>query len=583
MNEKYYIHQFQNGKSMGFFSNSLTEISECHLPKKINPNLEKILLHPVRKALLPSRAEKIFIGFSTLHPLTTKRAPIWIDPKVFFQMILIGGSIGSGKTTLVNRLLAGALNCGMTVAIGEAKGGLEVRPKRAAFSLLAEYLSQRLQVKSYRWPRGNCWFNPLLYLNSASERRTFMSAIASQTSTTQEKRFLDRAASSAALILEYLEIAALNMDDRSRFCTLGKIVKYLEDAEEFLSFAKEIENSYNKRINNNEINDQKISKYKSKLKQLEVVKKKLKKLDFLALATSQGRKDFQAQAGGIKDFIAVLEDEDLLYYSTARDKDREGQPLIELKLESIAYEPSLIVVSQPLAIDSPSSNTVGPIFWEALLNYFRKLGLHPPQKNGKPRQDLAVFLDETHRLPTGHLGDAGDTLREYGIGLVEIMPSLGGVENKERWDKNKHVYQTIFSVGSGVKDVYELMHERLPEYIRPKLEIGVDIQLTSERRYAVASRVIDNEHNGIHAPGDPGVSPRALQETEKYTTLLHSRADKIPDSNGIFWVDLQSPLLANIQLLLEDAISGDVVARKLVDYALGLVDHLSLQFLDTSS
>ena len=490
-------------------------------------------------------------------------------------MILIGGAIGSGKTTLVNQLLAGALNCGMTVAIGEAKGGLEVHPEREAFSMLAKYLAVRLQVKTYRWPRGNCWFNPLLYLNSSDQRRTFMNAIAKQSTATkgESQVFVERAASIATLVLEYLEAASPNLQKRPSICTLLNIVKYLEDVQGFITYSQKIEMLCKKQIEDNTNDERKVSRYKSKLKKLKDIKKKLERLDFLELATSDGRKKLGAQAGGIKMFVLILNDEDLLYYSASHDKDRKGNPLEELKLERIVYEPSLIVISQPLASDNPSANTVGPLFWEALLNYSRKLGLKPPaNKDGKPRQDIAVFLDETHRLPVGSLGNAGDTLREYKIGLVEIIPSVG---DRERWERNKHVYQTIFSSSPGVKDVYELVHEQLPERIRPRHEIGIDVQLISGE-LVIDPRVIDNEHNNIHLQGDSGVSSRGLRNTGSYTTLMYSCAKTIPDSDGLFWIDLESELLANLPTLLEDAINGDGVAGKLVDYALGLVQDFSL-------
>jgi len=568
MNEKYYVHWFQNTEGVGFFSNSLSQISECHLPKKVNPNLQKVLLNPVKNSLQYSFSKKkIFIGFSTLFPFSTKRAPIWIDPKAFFQMILIGGSIGSGKTTLVNRLLAGALNCGMTVAIGEAKGGLEVMPERTAFSLLAKYLAKRLNVNNYRWPRGNCWFNPLLYLNSASDRQTFMSAIAKQTSA-DNLQFVDRAASIAALVLEYLEASLVDVKHRSKRCTLEQVVKYL-DPKEFINYSRKVESKYEDRIKDSNVNSKKIELYKSKLKQLKAIKQKFKRLGFLELATAKVADRLNsAQGGGIKDFTDILQDEDLLYYTAEHETDREGNPLIQLKLEEIVYELSLVVVSQPLASNSPSANIVGPIFWESLLSYVRKLGLSPEKKDGKSRKDIVAFLDETHRLPVGNLGDSGDTLREYKIGLVEILPSIG---DRVRWERNKHVYQTIFSSSPGVKEVYELMHERLPEYIRPRFEVGFDLQL-NDGRVSVAPRVSDNQNN-IAPQGDPGVSIRALADTGNYTTLMHSRSVHINDSNGLFWIDLESPLLAKLQLLLQEAVNGDVVSGRLADYALGLVQE----------
>lgn len=556
----YYIHEFLNRQSIGFFYNPLNTSSQYHSPKFINSNLAKILLNPERyKALHPSQVgKKIFLGFGAVKPFSAYRSPIWIEPEILFSHILIGGSIGSGKSTLITRLLAGSLNCGLTAVIGEAKGSLEVNPKRTAFSRLALYLSRRLNVKSYRWPRGNCYFNPLLYLNNLSERRTFMQSIARQIKAEGDiKAYINRSADIAAYILELLETISVGQKQaREKLCTLRSLVELLKKPEKLEKVVEKALQDFS----SNSIKA-KVQKIYAKIQDIYT---EIERLNFLKLKTPEGREKFVMGAGGINFFIEMLNEEDLLFYSEPHTQDRHGNQLIKLELDDIVYNQALVVISQPLASNHPSADIVGPIFWDALLNHNLRLGLTPTPKNGHEKRDIVAFLDETHRLPTGRMGNSGDFLREYRIGLVEITPT---VVDKERWEQNKHVYQTIISTSPGVPEVCHLIHDRLPEKDQERFEIGIDLRLDAQGRISVNPKLIDNcEQNS--GDGDPGVSARSLRSTGKYTALLYT--DTLRDAGGIFWIDLESTILSKLNNFLEDANAGDRAAAKVIDYALGI-------------
>lgn len=573
---KYYKHTFRNGKSIrplqklpslagetptpqelleksiGFFSNPLNTSSQCHLPKYVDAHLAEILLDPEKfKAVYPSQfGKKIFIGFGTFQPFSTYRFPIWINPEILFQHMLIGGSIGSGKSTLITRLIAGSLNCGMTAVIGEAKGSLEINPQRTAFSRLALYLARRLQVHSYRWPRGNCYFNPLLYLGKLSDRQTFMQSIADQIKAEGEmKSYVDNAARMAAYILELLETISVT-ESREKICTLRHLLDLLKHPEDL---EKVVEHAL-KTFPDTSI--------KAKINRLV---SELERLNFFSLKTAAGRDRFVMTCNGINFFAQMLEEEDLLFYSEPHTQDRHGNPLIKLELDDIVYNRALVVISQPLALNHPSANIVGPIFWDALLNYTLQLGITPTVKNGKKRQDIAVFLDETHHLPTGRMGNSGDFLRHYKIGLVEITPAI---VDKERWEKNKHVYQTIISTSPGVPEVCNLIRDRLPEQDKERFEIGIGLQLNNQGKIELSPKLSDRSEQHFNYD-NPGVSARSLQNTGKYTALLYS----YPIKPGLFWIDLESTILSQLDNLLEDANDGDQTAAKVIDYALGLTQE----------
>jgi hypothetical protein len=551
-----YEYTFPNSDSIIFYNNSLNQHSRVNLSKSVDPQLTEILLDPLPiKSLHASLdSKKIFLGFGAKQPRSRIRVPIWISPKVLFSSVLIGGSIGSGKSTLIARLLAGSLNCGMTAIIGEAKGGLEINPQSSAFSKLTIYLAQRLDLKDryYRWPRGNCYFNPFLYLNNFSERKTFMNSIASQSSVTGEmEAYVSRAADIAAYILEILETLFGNGTDREKI-SLRELVTFLKQPEEVLKLIRGV-------IGNNSL-----SSYHLKIKSIE---NELERLNFFELASAHGRDRFVMTMGGINFFTSLLDEEDLLYYTEPHTEDREGNKLKKLELDDILYDRALVVISQPIASNHLSAKIVGPIFWNALLNHTLKIGLPDRISSDHKRQDLAVFLDETHRLPTGRVGESGDFLREYRVGIVEITPAI---IDRGRWDRSKHVYQTIISTSPGVAEVCDLMHDRLPSHI-PKLEVGIDVNMTSDRKLGITPHIINRQYESRNQD-NPGVFPRSLRSTGKYTALFQT-ADPDVNANGLFWLDLETPILAKLNDLLEEALQEKKGAAKVIDYALGLIQE----------
>ena len=133
-------------------------VSEYHDSKPVNQSLRNVLLSPEYpgfqklhiSADKDKEIDKIFLGFSSANPNSSQRFALWIPPEFISSHILIGGSIGSGKTSLTYRLVAGALNTFGTVVIAEAKGGINGFAEGAAFTNLAQYLGNNLGVKSYR-------------------------------------------------------------------------------------------------------------------------------------------------------------------------------------------------------------------------------------------------------------------------------------------------------------------------------------------------------------------------------------------------------------------------------------------------
>lgn len=300
---------------------------------------------------------------------------------------------------------------------------------------------------------------------------------------------------------------------------------------------------------------------------LQNIQNELDRLNFFKLENPENRDKFIMTMNGINFFTDLLDEEDLLYYTEPHTDDREGNKLKKLELEDILYDRSLVVISQPLASNHPSAKIVGPIFWDALLNHTLKIGLPDRISSDRKRQDLAIFLDETHRLPTGRVGESGDFLREYRVGIVEITPAI---IDRERWERSKHVYQTIISTSPGVSEVCDLMHDRLPSHI-PKLEVGVDVNMMSDRKMSINPMIINHQYESRNQD-NPGVFPRLLRSTGRYTALFQT-ADPEVNANGLFWLDLESPILAKLNDLLEEALKEKKGAAKLVDYALGLVQE----------
>lgn len=514
--------------------------------KKIPQDLSNVLDDPAKKRALKPERGKIYIGHGAKKPEEGNLLPIWLPTNIFSSHLLIGGAIGSGKTSITNRLIAGALKSYGTVVLGEAKGGKNGSAEGAAFTDLGNYLSQKLGHPVYRWPRGNCWFNPLLYLQEERDRKAFFDTLCQQIQaatgiTGDLLGYLQNAASIAELILEFLS-QLYPEETIQKICTLRNLVKYLERPDRLQSDLNKFR----------EIGERNSEKYAWVLETLEQIQYRLKMSNFFFL----DKPEFAMTRHGVNIFVTLLKHKDLLEYSEYRPD------LPELKIDDILYNRSLVIISQPLS-DS-SSKIVGPLFWDSLLSRVLELGPNPEMKNGKPRENVLAIFDETHRLPVGRLGESGDFLREYNLGLVEILPTIG---DKRRWEANQHVYQTIISLSPGVQEVVELIQSRLPNLPLPAGYMDVTQDSQGGLQFVAKPNV---NHAYRMGEDNPGVSARSLRLTGRYTAILQSSC--ITADQKVFWLDLESETMANLKQLLKDALIGNREAMRQIDEALGLVD-----------
>jgi hypothetical protein len=543
--------ELSNGEIVPFFSYPLAQAFDCLEGKIVNEDLPNALKDQANYRNINSDKGKdvIFLGFASDRPDDIYRFPVWLPADLITNHILIGGAIGSGKTTLTYRLIAGALKNLGTVIIGEAKSGRNGYAEGAAFTNLALYLHNRTNRPVYRWPRGNCWFNPLPYLRDKSDRDGFLQAIRRLIQVGGDMQlFIDNAVEIASLLIEYMQMDTKN-DPRK--CTLRNLVH-------FLRYPSEVEEKITKLINLMGAVKGLDSTGKADFKKIKDIKHRLETSNFFRML----KDEYVGTRSGINRLANEIEkDEDVLYYSEPHNKGRDGQTLVELIINDILYNRSLVIVSQPLA--KPSSGTIGILFWDSLLSKVLELGPDlPKNKAGKTREKVAVFLDETHRLPVGQLGDAGDTLREFGVGLIEITPA---VVDTARWEKNKSVWQTMISLSPGIDAVTKEIYEHLPPIPQDDVTIRTskDAQGRTRIRYEINDKFSQKQGND-----NPGVSWRSLQYTGNRTALLWLNTNK-----ALFWIDFESELLKHIDDLLEDAISlkASRAVKAAVDYALGLV------------
>lgn len=218
--------------------------------KKLPQDLKNVLENPACKKALKPGFRKVYIGHGSSNLEDGNLVPIWLPNEALSSHCLIGGAIGSGKTMMTMRLIAGALKNYGTIVIGEAKGGKNGSAEGAAFTDLGRYLSKQLGYPVYRWPRGNCWFNPLLYLREAKDRKAFFETLCNQMQSStgisgDMLGFLYNAANIAELILEFLGRFSTRGDIK-KTCTLRSLVKYLQrpdrlqqDINTFLTNGKE--------------------------------------------------------------------------------------------------------------------------------------------------------------------------------------------------------------------------------------------------------------------------------------------------------------------------------------------------------
>jgi hypothetical protein len=540
--------ELSNGKIVFFFSYPLDQAFDCLEGKLVNEDLSNALKDPANYRNLHSDQGVIFLGFASDRPDDLCRFPVWLPADLITNHILIGGAIESGKTTLTYRLIAGALDNFGTVVIGEAKSGRNGYAEGAAFTNLALYLHNRSNRPVYRWPRGNCWFNPLPYLRDKSDRDAFLQAFSRLVKVGGDMLlYIDNALEISSLLIEYMQI---DSKKNPRKCTIRTLV-------DFLRYPGKTEENLTKLINTLESVKGLDSRGQADLKKFKEIKHKLETSNFFRML----KEEFSGTRHGVTKTANTIEiDEDVLYYSEPHNKGRDGLPLVELTIDNILYNRSMVIVSQPPG--KLSSESVGVLFWDSLLSQILEIGPNlPKNKAGKPREKVAVFLDETNRLPVGKLGDAGDFIRQFGVGLIEITPAV----DSSRWEKNKSVWQTLISLNPGIDAVTKEIYDHLP----PVPQEDVIIRTSKDDRGRTRIRYeINDKYSQTQGNDNPGVSWRSLQYTGDRTALLWLNKNK-----ALFWIDFESELLKHIDGLLEDAISPKAsrAVKAAVDYALGLV------------
>ena len=529
--------------------------SQC---KRVPKDLNNVLADPEQHKSVQFGKGKIYLGDGAKKPQDTIRHPIYLPTKLLSSHVLIAGAIGSGKTSLLMRLLAGATQHYGTVVISEAKAGKGGSAEGAAFTDIANYLQTKIPgLKLYRWVRGNCWYNPLLYLKTHQDRRAFLDAICSllikdMGISGDMVSFVYNAAAITELIIRYLQNLAEEQVN-PHVCTLRNVVKYLHKPLEL-----------NKEIDRHRKIYLKLAEEAQSLEEEKELRKKAKTLDDIGFRLQMqnffllDKPELVGSRHGVNLMANLFDHEDLLRYSEPCEN------LPELKLDEIVYNRSLVIVSQPL--NDPASKIIGALFWDSLLAYIVQLGPNPEVKQGEARQNVLAVLDETHRLPVGRMGESGDFLREYNLGLVEITPTI---VDEERWQQNQHVYQTLISLSPGVPAVVDLMQSRLPNFFLKPGYINSNTDLNGQQRNTFA---FNPNHQYSLSQDNPGASHRSLKMTGRFTGLLQSIA--LDGEGKVFWLDLEDELLANIKQLLKEVLEPDCPKdiREAVDRALGFID-----------
>ena len=523
-------------------------------PKRIPQGLQSVLANldpeddqpenPCVIDKIKAGKNKIYLGQAACNPETSIRYPFWLPTDLLSSHMFIGGAIGSGKTTVLFRLISGALKWYGTVIVCEAKGGINGTQDGAAFTDLAHYLHQKWpHISFYRWPRGNCYFNPLEHLDDAQNRRDFFLMIG-QIVIEYYKLDGETAAVvfNAATISEQL-LLFLQEFVPDKTPTLRELVRLLSSPDlvnDELSKVKEAIKMY------------KDDSMKAKSLLIKSIEYELTMSNFFHLKTAQ----LVLTRRGVQLFKNILNHEDLLTYT----EPNPGLP--KLTLDDILYHRSLVILSQP--ISKKSSAIIGPLFLDSIL--IRVVESGPSDPHIYPaREKILAILDETHRLPVGSLGEAGDFLREYSVGLVEVAPTIS--DNQIRWEQNKHVYQTILSLSPGIPTLANLIHERLPNLPVNPVVSRFGHSPSGISKVRVERRDDYNLEIGID---NPGIASRSLQVSGRFTGLLQSPL--LHEERKLFWIDFEDELLANIKTLLKQALRHNATpnSKNLVDYALGL-------------
>lgn len=256
----------KSGSTVTFYERSLYKPTWRSRDISRRFDLKRIDLPTKVESLVPPTSQekkKVFLGFGG-NPNTQIQYPVWVPSEIFNYNIFIGGKSGGGKTSLMFRLVAGALNTYGTVVLGEAKGGEEGYTEGAAFTELSAYLCQRILrgKNTYRWPRGNCWYNPLLELQNNTRKdeqenlaitkiniRNFVNSLFINVGTKDAAydAAIDRVRSIIGTLIEYMIYFPPEVVFPD-WCTLAKLVSFLQDPKKFVKSTKQCKkNRQNKR------------------------------------------------------------------------------------------------------------------------------------------------------------------------------------------------------------------------------------------------------------------------------------------------------------------------------------------------
>ena len=315
--------QLSNGIS--FYPTSLDQNHKIahHQLKPTTKDLLNVLGDPKQ---IKSKGNKIYLGQSATNPSKNDRIPIYLPSELLSSHILIAGAIGSGKTSLLLRLIAGVLKT-HSIVISEAKGGIKGSAKGAAFTNIAKYLQQKYShLQTFRWPRGNCTFNPLLHLKTHQDRRTFFDAACQQLQinsgiTGEMVAFIYNATHIAELIINYLQ-SFYRPEDVPQACTLRNMVYYLRQP---MLLRQEIE-SLEQKLQQKLDNQQNVQLQRS-LNYLTSIKHQLEMLNFFYLH----KPEFIMTRHGVNCLVNLFDHQDLLYYSEPQEN------LVELNIEDLLY------------------------------------------------------------------------------------------------------------------------------------------------------------------------------------------------------------------------------------------------------
>jgi hypothetical protein len=550
--ESYYVRlNLPNREAIEFCNYPLDKPFECEEDetKIVSDDLISILEDSQSDLTVNPGIDKIFLGFSSDDPSDVHRSPLWLHTDLLTRHTCIVGSVGSGKTSLSYRLIAGSLKNFGTVVIGEAQGGNNGFADGAAFTDLAKYLSSKLNIQTYRWPRGNCWFNPLSELKEEKNCREFFDSIVQCLELDSDyKMFGDKIIDIVLYLISFLVLMSSLYSSHDKV-TLRSLVRRLDTINGPASVAKQLDRC-EKDLKSQESSEGVVTQ----LLQVKNIRDSLTNLDYFQLRDSM----YIGTRNVISRLYNTLNSEDLLYYTEFHSHGRDKQALVKLSMDNIIINRSLVVVSQPL--EDPNSKVIGAIFWDTLYSQILSKGIY---KENSGREKILAILDETDDLPTGKLGESGGFIRQRGVGLVQIMPSI---RNEERWSRLTQVCQTFISLTPALLPMTRFIYDMLPSQrkaspLYPVISSGESGSLNLNLQF---------DPNYFQPVETPGISYRSLNDTGKHTALL-----MLKNPIRLFWIDLESPLLANMDDLLHQALLPEAkpTAGKAIDYALGLSTH----------